>query len=108
MAGNLKPSFGIGIILATLVSLVVYLFGLVNYSWLAALLLLLNGLWILVYGAVEAERRDKLYYAGWGLIMAGLSTFVVLPLAYTFGVVLVLIIAVIGARLITASSSKPL
>jgi len=108
LAGNLKPSFGIGIILATLVSLVVYLFGLVNYSWLAALLLLLNGLWILVYGAVEAERRDKLYYAGWGLIMAGLSTFAVLPLAYTFGVVLVLIIAVIGVRLITASSSKPL
>jgi len=108
LVGNLKPSFGIGIILATLVSLVVFLFGLVNYAWLAALLLLLNGLWILVYGAIEAERRDKLYYAGWGLIMAGLSTFVVLPPAYTLGVVLVLIIAVIGVRLVTASSSKPL
>jgi hypothetical protein len=104
----LKPSLGIGIILATLVSLVVYLFGLVNYSWLAALLLLLNGLWIIVYGAVEAERRDKLYYGGWGLVMAGLSTFVVLPLAYTLGVVIVLVIAVIGVRLVTASSSKPL
>jgi len=104
----LKPSLGIGIIIATLVSLVVFLFGFVNYAWLAALLLLLNGLWIVVYGAVEAERRDKLYYSGWGLIMAGLSTFVVLPLAYTLGVVIVLILAVIGVRLVTGSSGKPL
>ena len=104
----MKPSFGIGIILATLVSFVLFLFGIVNYAWLGAMLLLLNGLWIVVYGVMEAERRDKLYYAGWGLIMAGLSTFVVLPLAYVFGVVLVLIIAVIGVRLVTASSSKPL
>lgn len=104
----MKPSLGIGIILATLVSLVAFLFGFVNYSWLAALLLLLNGLWIVVYGVVEAERRDKLYYAGWGLIMVGLSTFVVLPLAYTFGVVIVLIIVVIGVRLVAASGSKPL
>ena len=104
----MKPSLGIGIILATLVSLVVYLFGFVNYSWLAALLLLLNGLWIVGYGAVEAETRDKLYYVGWGLIMAGLSSFVVLPFAYTLGVVIVLIIAVIGVRLVTASGSKPL
>ena len=104
----MKPSLGIGIIIATLVSLVVFLFGFVDYAWLAALLLLLNGLWIVVYGVVEAERRDKLYYTGWGLIMAGLSTFVVLPLAYTFGVILVLIIAVIGVRLVTGSSSKPL
>ena len=104
----MKPSFGIGIILATLVSLVVYLFGIVNLAWLGALLLLLNGLWIVVFGIFQAERRDKLYFAGWGLIMAGLSTFVVLPLSYVFGVVLVLIIAVIGVRLVTASSSKPL
>ena len=97
----MKPSLGIGIILATLASLVVFLFGLVGYEWLGALLLLLNGLWIVVYGAVEAESKDKLYYAGWGLIMAGLSTFVVLPIAYTLGVVIVLIMAVIGVRLVS-------
>lgn len=104
----MKPSLGIGIILATLVSLVLFLFGLVGYEWLAALLLLLNGLWILVYGVAEAERKDKLYYSGWGLIMAGLSTFVVLPLMYTFGVVIVLIIAVIGVRLVSGSTKNPL
>jgi hypothetical protein len=99
---ELKPSLGIGIILATLASLALYLFNLVGYEWLAALLLLLNGLWIVVYGVVEAESKDKLYYAGWGLIMAGLSTFVVLPLAYTFGVVIVLIMVVIGVRLVAS------
>lgn len=104
----MKPSLGIGIILATLVSLAVFLFGFVDYAWLAALLLLLNGLWIVVYGVIEAERRDKLYYAGWGLIMAGLSTFVVLPLTYTLGVVIVLAIVVIGVRLVAGSGSKPL
>jgi len=102
----MKPSLGIGVILATLVSLAVFLFGFVSYAWLGALLLLLNGLWIVVYGTLEAERRDRLYYIGWGLIMAGLSTFVVLPLAYTAGVVIVLIIAVIGVRLVTPPDSK--
>jgi len=80
----------------------------VGYEWLGALLLLLNGLWILIYGIVEAERKDKLYYSGWGLIMAGLSTFVVLPLAYTFGVVIVLIMVVIGVRLVSGSTKSPL
>jgi hypothetical protein len=96
-----KPSLGIGIILATLASLVLFLFGVVGYEWLGALLLLLNGLWILVYGVVEAGSKDRLYYAGWGLIMAGLSTFVVLPLGYTLGVVIVLVMVVIGVRLVT-------
>ncbi|MDV3277995.1 MAG: hypothetical protein LYZ69_05950 [Nitrososphaerales archaeon] len=100
----MKPSLGIGVILATLVSLVLFLFGFVDYAWLGACLLLLNGLWILVYGLVEAGSGDKLYYSGWGLVMAGLSTFVVLPLAYTVGATIVLIIAVIGVRLVTGSS----
>jgi hypothetical protein len=103
----MKPSLGIGIIIATLVSLVLYLFGFITaYTSLAACLLLLNGLWILVYGAVEAERGDKLYYAGWGLIMVGLSTFVVLPLQYTLGVTIVLVLAVIGVRLATGTPGK--
>lgn len=102
----MKPSLGIGALLATLVSLVVFLFGYVNYAWLGALLLLLNGLWIAIYGVVEAQSRDRLYYAGWGLIMVGLATFVVLPLTYTVGVVIVLVIAVIGVRLVTGSGSK--
>ena len=86
--------------------LFLFSFVVVNYAWLGASLLLLNGLWILVYGIVEAGSKDKLYYAGWGLIMAGLSTFVVLPLAYTFGVTIMLIIVVIAVRLV-AGSSKP-
>jgi hypothetical protein len=102
----LKPSLGIGIIPATLVSLVLFLFGLVGYAWLGASPLLPNGLWILVYRLVEAERRDKLYYAGWGLIMAGLSTFVVLPLTYALGVTVALIIAVFAVRLVAGSSKQ--
>lgn len=103
----MKPSLGIGVIIATLVSLILYLFGFITaYTWLAACLLLLNGLWILVYGVVQAERGDKLFYAGWGLVLAGLSTFVVLPLAYTIGVTLVLILVVTGIRLVTGSSQK--
>lgn len=101
----MKPSLGIGAILATLVALVLYLFGAVDLVWLAALLLLFNGVWVATYGVVQAERREKLYYAGWGLIMAGLSTFVVLPLMYTLGVTLVLIIVVIAVRLISSTGN---
>lgn len=102
----MKPSLGIGIIFATLVSLVLFLFGLANYAWLGALLLLVNGIWIAVYGIAEAESGDRLYYAGWGLIMAGLSTFVVLPLTYTLGVTIMLIVVVIAVRLVSGSGKQ--
>jgi hypothetical protein len=96
----LKPSLGIGVLLATLVSIVVFLFGLVGYDWLVALLLLLNGLWILVYGFVEAGSEDRLYYAGTGAVIAGLAGFVPFPPAYALGIVLVLVIVIIAIRLI--------
>jgi hypothetical protein len=103
---RVKPSLGIGVILATLISLVLFLFGITNYVWLAVTLLLFNGIWIAVYGLVEAETRDKLFYGAWGLIMAGLSSFAVLPLTYTLGLTLVLIMVVIGVRLVGGSAKQ--
>ncbi len=59
---------------------------------------MLNGLWILAFGVTLAQGRDRMYYSGWGLVMAAFSTFVVLSLQYVLGVVVVAIIvaAVVG------------
>jgi hypothetical protein len=56
----------------------------------------LGGLWTIVCGVIiNGGRNDRIYYIGWGSVIAVLSTIVVLPLAYTIGLVLTVIIALI-------------
>jgi hypothetical protein len=66
----------------------------------AAAFLLLNGAWILVFGVSLARGRDRLYYSGWGVVMASLSTFAILPLQYVLGVVVVAIMLVVVAGIV--------
>ena len=96
----MKVSLGAGVILATLLSLALYLFGILSATQAAAAFLLLNGIWILVFGVSLARGRDRLYYSGWGVVMASLSSFAVLPLQYVLGVVIVAIILVVVAGMV--------
>ncbi len=96
----MRVSLGAGVILATLLSLALYLFGILSATQAAAAFLLLNGVWILVFGASLARGRDRLYYSGWGVVMASLSTFAVLPLQYVLGVVIVAVILVVVAGMV--------
>ena len=96
----MRVSLGAGVILATLLSLALYLFGILSATQAAGAFLLLNGIWILAFGVSLARGRDRLYYSGWGVIMASLSTFVVLPLQYVFGVVIVAVILVVAAGMV--------
>ena len=97
----MRVSLGAGVILATLLSLALYLFGILSATQAAAAFLLLNGIWILVFGVSLARGRDRLYYSGWGVVMASLATFAVLPLQYVLGVVVVAVILVAVAGMVT-------
>ena len=96
----MRVSLGVGVILATLLSLALYLFGILSATQAAAAFLLLNGIWILVFGVSLARGRERLYYSGWGVVMASLSSFAVFPLQYVLGVVVLAVILVVVAGMV--------
>ena len=98
--------WGVGIIVAVLISLALLLFNVVSGANAVAALLLLVGLWTLVFGAAFTTARDRLYFVGWGLVIAVLSTFAFLPLQYTAGLVVVVILIVVLASVFWKPGSK--
>ncbi len=88
-----------------LVPLALLLFGVIGVSQAAALVLLLAGLWTVIFGMAFASRRDRLYDVGFGIIVAVLSTSIFLPLQYSAGLVVLAIIAVVLASIF--SRPKP-
>jgi len=91
----LRTGFGLGLLLCVLIPLALLLFSVVSLEQTASLMLLLGGLWAVVFGVAFAAAKDKLYDVGVGVIVAVLSTFSVLPLQYTAGLVVVSIIGVV-------------
>jgi len=90
-----KVSWGVGEIVAILLSLIYYLFLLPEPKYALSLFLLLSGLWTLVAGLVLVEKKDRTYYSSWGVVVAVLSTFAFLQPNYALGLVLVAIVALI-------------
>jgi hypothetical protein len=91
----LKPGWGVGIVVAVLLSVAVYLLNLVDLRGMVSLLLLLCGLWTLVAAFAVVEQKDRSYYSGWGIVIAALSLFDFIPLNYTIALILLAIIALI-------------
>lgn len=91
----MKVSWGVGEIVAILLSLIYYLFLLPEPKYALSLFLLLSGLWTLVAGLVLVERKDRTYYSSWGVVVAVLSSFAFLQPNYALGLVLVAIVALI-------------
>ena len=96
----MKVGIGIGLLVCVLVPVALLLFGVVGVSQGAALVLLLAGLWTVVFGLVFASRKDMLYDVGFGVIVAVLSTSIFLPLQYTAGLVVLMIIAIALASIV--------
>jgi hypothetical protein len=92
----LKPGWGVGIIVAILIPVAVYLLSIVNFSGMVSMLLLLVGLWTIISAFAIVERKDRSYYSGWGVVIAVLSLFYFLPsLNYTIALVILAIVALI-------------
>ncbi len=91
----MKPGWGIGIIVSVLVSVAVYLFGIISFSGLLSMALLLGGLWTAIAAFAIVERKERNYYLGWGVVAAILSLSYFIPLAYTVALILLAIVALI-------------
>jgi hypothetical protein len=91
----LKIGWGVGIVIAILLSAVVYLVGIVNLGGLVSLVLLLSGLWTLVAAFTIFDRKGRTYVSGWGVVVAALSLFYFIPPNYTIALVLLAIVALI-------------
>jgi hypothetical protein len=111
----LKPGWGIGTVIAILLSFVVYLLYIVDIRGLVSLILLLSGLWTLVSAFVIVERKDRSYYSGWGIVVAALSLFNFIPINYTIALVLLAVVALIiinvyigkAPKMFTAATKSP-
>jgi hypothetical protein len=102
---NARLSWGVGIIVAILLSAATFSFGLrLNYT--ISLGLLLVGLWTIVCALLLVDRKDRWYYSGWGVVLAFLSLFAFLPAGYTIGLVLIAIVVLILLYVYLGESEK--
>jgi len=90
---------GVGLIATILIPFALLLFGVLNPRHTIAAVFLLSGLWALVFGVLMENRRESLYYSGFGLLVALLSTAVVIQFRYTLGLEL---LALVGLALVQA------
>ena len=103
-----KPGWGVGTIVAILLSVSVYFIGFVSLQGMVSLILLLCGLWTVVVAFVVVERKDRSYYSGWGVVIAALSLSYFIQLQYALAVILLAIIALIIINIYIGKTPKNL
>ena len=90
---------GIGLVVTVLVPIAFVLFGVLRPVPALSAILLLSGLWALVFGLLMEAKAERLYYSGFGIIVALLSTFHFIAFRYTTGLV---VVAVVVLALVSA------
>lgn len=111
----MKRGWGVGVVVAVLLSVAAGLIGVVGVQGMVSLMLLLIGGWTFVSALVFVESRDRAFYAGWGVVIAGLSLSYVLPLRYALALILLAVVVLIVVtayfgrtpKLYTAATSPP-
>jgi len=98
----LKIGLGVGLIICVLLPVVLLLFGVVDEAQTASAILLLGGLWTVVYGILLGKKQDRLYNVGFGIVVTLVSTFLFIPLQYVLGLVLISVIAIVLASVATS------
>jgi hypothetical protein len=88
-----RIGLGIGLIATILLPLALLLFGLLKPRETISAILLLSGLWTLAFGLLMERKAERLYYSGFGVVLALLSTFIFIQFRYTLGLVLVALVA---------------
>lgn len=91
----MKPSWGIGIVVVVLLAAAAALLGVVSLQGAVSTALLLAGIWTIVAAFAIEEKKDRSFYAGWGVIIAGLSLSYVLPLRYALALILIAVVILI-------------
>jgi hypothetical protein len=96
----LRIQLGIGLVIAVLLPLALFLFDFLKPYGAISAMLLLAGLWILVFGVTFGAKIDRMYNVAMGLIIAILCTFYFIPARFTLGLVVVAVIAMIVVSLV--------
>ena len=102
----MKSTWGIGALVAVLLSAAVGLLGVVDVKGTFALMLLLVGLWTLVAAFTFEGREGRAFYAGWGVVLAGLSLTYLVPLRDALGLILIAIVILIVATVYFGRGSR--
>ena len=93
---QLKLGYGAGVIIVVLLSVAVFLIGIIDLLQTVALILLLGGLWTVVAAFTIYNDTERSFYLGWGVVVAALSTFDVFNnFNYTIALILIAIVALI-------------
>jgi hypothetical protein len=88
-----RIGLGIGLIVTVLLPLAFLLFEVLKPVQTISAILLLSGLWALVFGFLMESKGERLYYSGFGIVIILLSTFLFIPFRFTAGLVVVAIVA---------------
>jgi len=84
-----RIGLGVGLIATVLLPLALLLFGTLKLNQTVSAILLLSGAWAFVFGIFMESKQERLYYSGFGAVVAILSTFLFISFEYTVGLVLV-------------------
>jgi hypothetical protein len=88
-----RIGLGIGLIATVLLPIALLLFGTLRAVQTISAILLLSGLWTLVFGLFMERKDERLYYSGFGVVVILMSTFLFIPFRFTAGLVIVVIVA---------------
>jgi cell division protein FtsW (lipid II flippase) len=102
----LKVSWGVGAVVAVLVSAAVLSFGLLNPERSLSLALMLLGLWTIVSAFTVAQSKDRGYYSAWGVVLAMMSLFAYLPANYALGLLFIGVVVLILINLYWGRTEK--
>ena len=89
----MKPGWGIGMVVAVLLSVAVGLLSSLSLQGTISLLLLLAGLWTVAAAFLIVDPKDRNYYSAWGVVIAALSLSYLIPLQYELALILLAIVA---------------
>lgn len=96
----MRIGYGTGVIVAALLAVVLFLFGVLGLLEALAAGVAFIGLWTVLYGVLFSRsfrRAATQYYLGWGLLLIALSTFDFLPARYAAGLVFLCLLGIVLA-----------
>ena len=104
-----RIGLGIGLIAMVLLPLALLLFGALRLDQTISAIFLLSGLWAFVFGLLMERKNERLYYSGFGVVVALLSTFLFIQLRYTAGLVVVafVVLALVSALFRPGATRPP-
>lgn len=104
-----RIGLGVGLIATVLLPIAFLLLGLLNPGETLPAILLLSGLWAFVFGLLMENKQERLYYSGFGAVVALLSTYHFIHLRYTVGLVIValVVLALIQALFRPGAPPRP-